>query len=111
MSSMLVASYPFSVSAAKAALRIAGSRDRSSRPTLRWRSFDSGSLLCLAPMRYTVSADGLSVRVRRRLLRSWRGGGFGLGLGLGGSVARGSEGVQRPPEPSSQRGGDRRRHE
>jgi hypothetical protein len=63
------ASCPFSASAAKAAFRIAGSRDRSSHPTLRWRSFDSGSLICVASKGYTVSADGLSLRLRRRRLR------------------------------------------
>jgi len=44
----------------KAAVQDRGSRDRQS-PALRWRSFDSGSLMCLAPIGYTVSADSLLV--------------------------------------------------
>src|SRR5258705_1793356 len=49
---MLVASYPFSVRAATAALRMAGSRDRSSRPVVRWRSFDSVSRISFDPVGY-----------------------------------------------------------
>src|SRR5258705_5799496 len=109
---MLVASYPFSVSAASEALRRAGSRDRSSRPVVRWRSFDSVARISFDPVGYMpchvdCSADSAVLVSYRGLLGYRSGGGFGLEVVLAGLA----EGFQWPPEPSSQRRGHPGRHE
>src|ERR1700750_1664066 len=89
---------------------MAGSRVRSSRPVLRWRSFDSVSRIANAPVGYmpvtSTARQSLCVSYRR-LLGYRSGAGFRLGVAL----AWLAEGVQWPPEPASQRRSNRRGHE